>query len=138
LDHETLCLFFCRRYDLRSLFGRSSSGSGRRENLSRDPTAKPTKIEVSVVDNSSPLVGVKDVRCRALTASRFGLAVSAGAFASTVGTNSAGTILNLPIPAAVNSFGALTVQCTIPRRGTGDPNSFVGSIKLTEITAAGD
>ena len=105
--------------------------------LLRDhPSLKPTSVQVSVVDNSSLLVGSGNVSCRVVAANRFGTFVSSGAQASTNGTNSAGTILNLAIPATNFVDGAYMVNCTIPRRGAGDPNSSVASIKVTEAIAS--
>lgn len=100
--------------------------------LERDqPTAKPTKIEVSVVDNSTVLVGAKNVSCKAILVNRFGTATSSGTPVSTSGTDT-GTILNVPVPAAATPNGTLVVQCTIPRRAVGNSASSVASIKLTE------
>jgi hypothetical protein len=105
--------------------------------LARDhPFAKPVKIEVSVVDNSSVLVGVKDISCNATLVGRFGTSSSAAAAVSTSGTNAAGTILNVPIPAAATNNGTLVVQCTIPRRAAGNAPSTVASIKLVEPNPA--
>lgn len=104
--------------------------------LTRDhPTLKATRIEVSVVDNSSPATGVKDITCRGVTTNRFGGNSSVGPGRSTSGTNSAGTILNLVVPLDTNANGSLLVTCTIPRRGTNDPNSYVASIMLVEPDA---
>ena len=101
--------------------------------LDRDqPLAKPTKIEVSVVDNSSVLVGAKNISCKAILINRFGTATSSGASVSTSGTDDSGTILDVPVPAAATANGTLVVQCTIPRRAAGNPSSSVASIKLTE------
>jgi hypothetical protein len=101
--------------------------------LVRDhPLAKPTGIVVSVVDNSSVLVGVKDISCRAILVDRFGTSTSTGAFVSTSGTNPAGTALNLTVPAAATPNGTLVVQCQIPRRAVGNVPSTVASIKLFE------
>ena len=101
--------------------------------LDRDqPTARPVKIEVSVVDNSSVLVGAKNISCKAILINRFGTATSSGAPVSTSGTDAAGTILDVPVPAGALANGTLVVQCTIPRRAAGNPSSSVASIKLTE------
>jgi hypothetical protein len=95
------------------------------------PSAKPTKIEVSVFDNSSA-TGNKDIRCHVKVANRFGQVGAAGAVRSTSGTNSAGVVLNLPLPAANHVDGAIIVICEIPRRGVGDPPSGIASIKYVE------
>ncbi len=96
-------------------------------------TAKPAKIEVSVVDNSTNLVGDDgNIKCRALTVNRFGTVAARGRLVSTSGTSPAGAILNLPTPAQVYPDGTLTVHCVIPRRAVGNPPSGVASIKLVE------
>lgn len=105
--------------------------------LLRDhPSVKPTSVEVSVVDNSSLLIGAGNVSCRVIGINRFGTQSSSGAVVSSSGTNSAGVILNLPIPSQNFVDGAYSVSCTIPRRGTGDPNSSVATIKVTEAIAS--
>jgi len=105
--------------------------------LVRDhPLAKPAKIEASVVDNSSVLVGAKNISCRSILVDRFGTSSSSGTFVSTSGTNASGTILNVPVPAAAVPNGTLVVQCTIPRRGVGNAPSAVASIKVFEPNPA--
>ncbi len=105
--------------------------------LLRDhPSLKPTAVAVSVVDNSSVLLGSGAISCKLQATNRFGTQLSTGASAATAGTNSAGTILNLAIPAALFIDGAYTVNCTIPRRGVGDPASSIASIKVTEAIAS--
>ena len=102
--------------------------------LVRDnPAAKPTKVEVSVIDNSSA-TGVKDISCFMRIANRFGSGAASGSTVSTTGVRPEGTILNIPLPAANIADGAITVVCTIPRHGIGDANSALASIKYTEVT----
>jgi hypothetical protein len=96
------------------------------------PTLKPTKVEVSVVDNSSAATGVKDIICFMRLANRFGTSFSVGAARSTVGVVPGGTILNLPIPAATLADGTISIVCTLPRRGVGDAESWIASIKWIE------
>jgi hypothetical protein len=104
--------------------------------LVRDnPAAKPTKVEVSVVDNSSA-TGVKDISCFMRIANRFGNTFASGSTVSTTGVRPEGTILNVPLPAANLADGSIIVVCTIPRHGVGDANSSLASIKYTEVTPA--
>lgn len=104
--------------------------------LVRDnPAAKPTKVEVSVVDNSSAATGVKDISCFMRIANRFGTVFATGSTVKTIGVNPAGTVLNVPVPANL-ADGTLIVVCTIPRRGIGDANSWLASIKYTELDSA--
>lgn len=105
--------------------------------LVRDNTAaKPTKVEVSVIDNSSAATGVKDVSCFMRIANRFATAFATGSTVKTIGVNPAGTVLNVPLPAGNLADGSITVVCTIPRRGIGDANSSLASIKYTEVDPA--
>ena len=100
------------------------------------PSLKPTSVAVSVVDNSSLLIGAGAITCRLVASNRFGTQNSLGGLVSTVGTNSAGTILNLSIPAVLFVDGSYSVGCAIPRRGVGDPSSSVATIKVTEAIAS--
>jgi hypothetical protein len=101
------------------------------------PTLKPTKVEVSVVDNSSAATGVRDISCFMRLANRFGTSFSVGATRSTVGVVPGGTILNLPIPAATLADGTISIVCTLPRRGVGDIESWIASIKWIEPNEPG-
>ena len=98
------------------------------------PTLKPTKVEVSVVDNSSAATGVKDIICFMRLANRFGTSFSVGATRSTVGVVPTGTILNLPIPSTNFVDGTMSIVCTLPRRGVGDAESWIASIKWIELS----
>jgi len=101
--------------------------------INRDRTdAKPSSVQISVIDNSSLLIGDGNFACSLLPMSRFGQPNASGATVTTSGTNSAGQILTVPIPAFVPNDGTLTLKCKIPRRGAGDPNSLIGSIKVVE------
>jgi hypothetical protein len=95
-------------------------------------TAKPTSVKVVVVDNSSTLVGPDNVTCKLNHMSSSANNLSVGATVGTTGTNSNGTILSLPIPSAQFNHGAYGVYCTIPRRGFGDPDSWIASITIDE------
>jgi hypothetical protein len=100
--------------------------------LVRDnPTAKPLVVEVFVIDNSSA-VGSSNFSCQLLAMGRSGLPVSAGGTRSTTGTNSSGQALSLPIPPLMFARGAYVLNCTIPRRGVGDPSSGIASIYYSE------
>lgn len=96
---------------------------------------KPTSIQVTVVDNSSAISGA-NFSCRVHHSNPIGTSGVAGAFVVTAGTNSAGQVLSLPIPTTVFVDGPYSVDCTIPRRGVGDPSSFINSIKVVEVNAA--
>ena len=100
--------------------------------LREHPTAKPISIVVSVIDNSSLLTGKGAVKCYALAVNRFGTQTSQGAVFMTTGTNSAGSLLALPIPAAQFADGAYSVICTLPQRGAGDASSSIATIRVTE------
>ncbi len=101
--------------------------------INRDRTdAKPSSVQISVIDNSSLLIGDGNFACSLLPMSRFGQPNASGATVTTSGTNSAGQILTVPSPAFVPNDGTLTLKCKIPRRGAGDPNSLIGSIKVVE------
>lgn len=101
--------------------------------VNRDRTdLKPTSVQVAVIDNSSLLIGDGNFSCNLTPISRVGVAGAPGATAVTTGTNSAGQILSLAIPAVVPVDGTLTLKCKIPRRGVGDPVSLIASIKLVE------
>ncbi len=95
---------------------------------------KPTSIEVTVVDTSSA-IGNDNFSCRVHHSNPIGTSGTAGSFVVTSGTNSAGQVLNLPIPTTVFVDGPYSVDCTIPRRGVGDPSSFINSIKVVEVNA---
>jgi hypothetical protein len=95
------------------------------------PTVRPTKVEVAVVDNSSAATGVRDISCFIRMANRFGTAFSTGATRSTIGVVPGGTILNLPVPANFVD-GTISIVCTLPRRGIGDADSWIASIKWVE------
>lgn len=100
--------------------------------INRDRTdAAPTSVQVTVVDNSSVLLGDGNFTCNLTAYNKAGAAGASGASLSTSGTNSAGTTLNLPIP-ATPADGTLTLKCKIPRRGVGDPSSHLASIKVIE------
>lgn len=99
--------------------------------LRDNPAAPPLAIRVGVRDVSSTVVGTSNISCRVQSASQTGTTGFAGAFVSTAGVNSAGQVLNLPIP-VVPANGTLSVFCTIPRRGLFDPNSWVASIFIDE------
>ncbi len=94
-------------------------------------TAKPLVVEVFVVDNSSA-IGSDDFLCQLLAMSRNGKQVSAGATRSTSGTNSNGVALALPIPSLTFNRGAYVLTCIVPRRGAGDPSSWIASIYYSE------
>ena len=96
------------------------------------PTAKPISIVVSVIDNSSLQSGNGAVECFALAVNRFGTRTSQGVVVKTTGTNSAGSLLTLPIPAVQFANGAYSVVCTVPRRSTGDDSSAIATIRVTE------
>ena len=102
--------------------------------INRDRTdAKPTLVQVTVVDNSSLLIGDGNFSCNLTPVSRTGALVGTpGGSAVTTGVNSAGQILTVPIPAAVPTDGTMTLKCKVPRRGAGDPVSLVASIKVVE------
>ena len=101
--------------------------------INRDRTdLKPTAVQVTVVDNSSVLIGDGNFTCSLHPVSRTGIAGVAGGSVGTTGTNSAGQILTLPIPAVVPVDGTLTLKCKVPRRGVGDPSSKISSIKVVE------
>ena len=104
--------------------------------LRDNPSAKIVQIQVSVVDNSSVLLGNGDVSCNARAFNRFGTQSSIGATVKTTGTNSAGTVLTLPIPALTFVDGSYVVKCILPRRGAGDANSGVASIRYVESDPA--
>lgn len=91
----------------------------------------PTSVRIAVIDNSSALVGTKDISCRIHSMSPVGTSFFAGPTRSTVGTNSSGTILVLT-PVAEFDRGAYAVFCTIPRRGAADPSSAIASITIDE------
>ncbi len=98
-----------------------------RDNLA----VKPISVRVGVRDVSSTLVGPDNISCRLQTANSTGTVGSAGGTVSTTGTNSAGQVLNLPIP-VIAAGNTLSVFCTIPRRGAADPNSWIASIFIDE------
>ena len=101
--------------------------------LVRDnPIAKPTRVEVVVIDNSSPVTGPRDITCAVRTMDRTGNLVVSGASVSTSGTNSAGQVLVLPIPATNYVRGTYVVRCQVPPRGLGDPNSGITSVYYEE------
>jgi len=100
------------------------------------PTLNPTKVQVAVVDNSSAATGVRDISCFIRTANRFGTAFSVGSTRSTVGVVPGGTILDLPIPANFVD-GTISIVCTLPRRGVGDAESWIASIKWIEPNEPG-
>lgn len=101
--------------------------------INRDRTdLKPTSVQVAVTDNSSVLLGEGNFSCFLLPISRSGVAGAAGNAVGTSGTNSAGVVLTVPIPAVVPTDGTLTLKCRVPRRGAGDPASFISSIKVVE------
>jgi len=99
------------------------------------PTLKPTKVLVAVVDNSSAATGVKDISCFIRTANRFGTGFSLGATKKTVGVVPGGTVLDLPIPSTNFVDGTMSIVCTLPRRGVGDADSWIASIKWIEPDA---
>lgn len=100
--------------------------------IPRDNTgARPTSIQVNVTDNSSAVLGDGDFQCNAISTTKTGITAVAGSTAQTAGTNSAGVTLNLAVP-TVLADGLLFVKCKIPRRGVGDPASFMGAIKVVE------
>jgi hypothetical protein len=98
--------------------------------------AKMLQIQVAVIDNSSLLIGDGDISCKAIAVSRSGSAVSIGATVKTVGTNSAGVILTLPIPAVLFTDGNYIVNCSLPRRGAGDTSSSMSSVRYVEADPA--
>ena len=102
--------------------------------INRDRTdAKPTLVQVTVVDNSSLLIGDGNFACNLTPVSRAGALVGTpGGSAVTTGVNSAGQILTIPIPAAVPNDGTMTLKCKVPRRGAGDPISLMASVKVVE------
>lgn len=101
--------------------------------LVRDNTiAKPLRVQVTVVDNSSLLIGDGNFTCQLRAVSKNGLAQSLGAPVSTAGTNAAGVTLSLPIPPTLFVGGTYVVSCKMPRRGVGDPSSSFASIYWDE------
>jgi hypothetical protein len=101
--------------------------------INRDRTdLKPTAVQVSVVDNSSLLIGDGNFSCFLTPVSRFGVLGAPGSTVTTSGVNSAGTILTVPLPAVVPTDGTLTLKCKVPRRGLADPSSVLASIKVIE------
>ena len=104
--------------------------------LRDNASAKMVQVQVTVIDNSSVLLGNGDVVCKAIAVSRTGGTTSVGATVKTSGTNSAGTVLTLPIPASLFVDGTYIVNCVIPRRGAGDPNSSISSIRYVEADPA--
>jgi len=103
----------------------------------RDTAAKPTKVEVVVVDNSSAATGVRDISCFIRFANRAGTGFSVGATSKTVGVVPAGTVLNLAIPSTNFVDGTMSIVCTLPRRGIGDADSWIASIKWIEPNEPG-
>lgn len=101
--------------------------------INRDRTdAAPTSVQVTVIDNSSLVVGDGNFTCRLIPISKAGKAGTEGSPVSSNGTNSNGVTLTVAIPAGVATDGTLTLRCRIPRRGAGDPVSSVASIKVVE------
>ncbi len=101
--------------------------------IPRDRTdAKPTAVQVTVVDNSSLLIGDGNFNCFLTPISRAGVAGTPAGSVGTSGTNSAGVTLTVPIPAVVSVDGTLTLKCRIPRRGSLDPSSRLTLIKIVE------
>lgn len=101
--------------------------------LDRDNTiAKPLRVEVAVIDNSSPTTGTRDISCSLSAMNRTGVQISAGGTVSTSGTNSSGQVLVLPIPPTLFVRGTYVVKCTVPRHGVGDPSSGIASIYYEE------
>lgn len=94
-------------------------------------TAAPLSIKAVVIDNSSLLLGDGDITCRVRSMSSSGNQVISGPLVGTSGTNSNGTILTLT-PVSEFDRGAYVVQCKIPRKGLGDPNSGIASITIDE------
>jgi hypothetical protein len=100
--------------------------------INRDRTdLKPTLVQVTVVDNSSLLIGDGNFTCSLAPVSRNGVLGVSGGSVGTAGTNSVGQTLTLPIP-VVGVDGTLTLKCKVPRRGAGDPISKITSIKIVE------
>jgi hypothetical protein len=94
--------------------------------------APPLAVKVSVIDNSSLAgAGQGDVGCRLHSMNRFGTNVAVGASVATTGTNSAGTILTLPLTTEADR-GTFGVRCVIARRGVGDPSSAISSLLIDE------
>jgi hypothetical protein len=101
--------------------------------INRDRTdLKPLSVHVTVIDNSSLLIGDGNFSCNLLPVSRTGILGAAGGTVVTAGTNSAGQILVVPIPAVVPVDGTLTLKCKVPRKGVGDTASVLASIKVIE------
>jgi hypothetical protein len=101
--------------------------------LVRDnPAAKPLRVEVLAIDNTSALTGRRDISCSLSALSRNGNEISTGAEVSTSGTNANGQVLVLPIPATLFDRGTYVVNCTIPNKHVGDPASGIASIYYEE------
>ena len=101
--------------------------------INRDRTdLKPLSVQATVIDNSSLLIGDGNFTCNLLPVSRTGILGVAGGAVGTTGTNSAGQILSVPIPAVVLTDGTLTLKCKVPRKGVGDSASVLASIKVIE------
>ncbi len=99
--------------------------------LNRDNSLlKPTSVAVTVIDNSSA-IGQSDFQCRVTATAKNGTSIALGTLKTTVGTNSDGTTLSLPVPTA-QVDGPMMVSYATPRRGVGNPASSMGSIKVVE------
>jgi hypothetical protein len=104
--------------------------------LVRDnPTVVLSKVEVNVIDQTSALLDLNDddFFCSVAMVDKFGKTTASGATRKSIGVNSAGTTLLLPVPATNHAKGNYIVTCKIPRKGALDPAPVFASIYYEEV-----
>lgn len=93
--------------------------------IDRKYVGRTPEIQIALTDNSS----MGAIACRAVVVSRRATVEALGA----VGSSTAGSQwLTLAKPGSNYSTGSYQVRCTIPKRGSGDAPSTIGTILVRE------